>query len=522
MRNLKGKRAWALILAVVIAASIASCGRPVSSEGGPQSKEGALFSEPTEISIAMSSDPTWPNNNNWKLWQYMREATGATFKVQAIPTEEFFTKVSLMMASPDSLPDLLHITQKRMVDQYATTGAFAAFDDNMDKLPNYQKFLKSLPEKESKELIDMRKSADGKLYNAPAYGTQTVNNARAWMYRKDVFEKHNLKIPQTYDELYEVCKQLKKLYPNSYPLCFRDGFTKLRMMGPQWKPYLSFDVYYDFNSKKWCYGATDPETREMVVWLSKMREEGLTPPDMIDIKSKTWEELMTTDRGFITLDYIVRVDFFNLLMQKQQPTYNLAVMQPPMKNANEGYHKMCKINIDMSGYAICNTGDKNRMNNAFKMVDWMYTDEAEQLLGWGKEGETFEMKDGRRQFILPKQDDTPRNLYGISSFGLYQRLPVDAYESTYSKAQIDACREATQYLEDYVNPMWWLSFTDDESKRITDLDLEISDYTKSMISKFIQGQEPISKWDQFVADFKEFNLDEYLGIYDTAYKRVVK
>ena len=139
----------------------------------------------------------------------------------------------------------------------------------------------------------------------------------------------------------------------------------------------------------------------------------------------------------------------------------------------------------LSGYAICNTGKKENMENAFKLVDWMYTDEAAELLSWGKEGETYEVKDGRRQFILPKEGDTPRSLYGISSFGLYQRMYPEAYEATYSTAQIEACQEAMDYLEDYVNPLWWLSFNDEEQKRVADLDLEISNYSQEWIGKFI-------------------------------------
>ena len=77
------------------------------------------------------------------------------------------------------------------------------------------------------------------------------------------------------------------------------------------------------------------------------------------------------------------------------------------------------------------------------------------------------------------------------------------------------------YLEDYVNPLWWLSFNDEEQKRVADLDLEISNYSQEWIGKFISGQEPISKWDEFVEGMKDFDVDELLSIYDTAYKRAL-
>ena len=42
---------------------------------------------------------------------------------------------------------------------------------------------------------------------------------------KAIFKKHNLKAPETYEELYNVCKQLKALYPDSYPFCTRSMST---------------------------------------------------------------------------------------------------------------------------------------------------------------------------------------------------------------------------------------------------------------------------------------------------------
>ena len=265
----------------------------------------------------------------------------------------------------------------------------------------------------------------------------------------------------------------------------------------------------------------EPVTRDMVEWLAKMVKEGLAPPNMVDIKTKEWEELVASDRGFITLDYIVRIDYFNQMLQPSEPSFELALMQPPKSSATEGYHKMCRLGLDLSGYAVCNTGKTENVNNAFKFIDWMYTDEATELLSWGKEGETYEMKDGKREFILPKEDDTPRGLYGISSFGLYQRLYPEAYEATYTEKQITAIRDATQYLEDYVNPMWWLSLTDEETSRATDIDLELGNYCQMWVGKFIAGQEPISKWDEFVAGMKEFDVDEYIAIYSAAYQRAM-
>lgn len=516
------KRILAGILAGGMMLSFAACGDQKGNDDTQlQGSGGAVFDKPTEIKIAISSHPSWPYNENWKMWQYLQEATGAVTKVQAIPDSDFDTKVSLMMASPSELPDLLHFTHKYSVDQYTSSGALVAIDDNLDKMPNYVKFFDSLPQEQADEMKMQRRSGDGKIYAPPVYGTQTVNGLRTWIYRKDIFEKENLAVPTTYDEVYETAKILKERYPNSYPLCFREGMDKLRMMGSQWKEYFSYDIYYDFNEKKWSYGVTEPIMKDVVTYLRKLYDEKLVPLDFLTMNTKTWEELMSTDRGFITIDYIVRIDYFNLLSRKENPAYTLATMEPPAANVSTGKRQLPQLNFDFTGYTVCNTGDSERIDNAFKLLDWMYSDEGAELMGWGKEGETYEVVDGKKQFILPNPDDTPRSLYGAGSYGLYQRMDVAANEAGYTEEQITECHKALQYTEAHANPMWWLPFNDEEQQRKAELSTEIDEYVKEMLSKFIMGQEPLSKWDQFQKELHEMNIDELVSIFDTAYARVM-
>ena len=259
---------------------------------------------------------------------------------------------------------------------------------------------------------------------------------------------------------------------------------------------------------------------EMIKYLRKMMDENLVQPDFVNINTKTWEELMSTDRGFITLDYIVRIDYFNLPTRQQNPQYTLAAIKPPRADLPTGKNALPQLNFDFTGYTICNTGKQERIENAVKVLDWMYSDEGAELLGWGKEGETYEEIDGRRQFILPKADDSPKLLYGVGTAGLYQRIDPSANEATYSVEQIEECHKALEYIEPHVNPMWWLPFNEEEQKRKTELHSEIDEYVKEMLSKFLLGQEPLSSWDSFQESLKKMNLEELLDIYTQAYDRV--
>lgn len=519
------KRLVAWIIAGVMILSFAAC----SSDEGQQDKGSEesqtsteqLFEPGTEISMAVGSHPSWPYDENWNMWRYFREATGVNFQVQAIPNTDILTKVNLMMASPDTLPDLIYLDGKLPTDDFAKQGALIAIDDYLDIMPNYTKFWDSIPEEERKARLDMRKSYDGKTYFPQNYGTDSRQGIRAWMYRKDIFEKHNLEVPTTMDELYTVAKKLKELYPNSYPFCQREGLRNIGVMGSQWKPYFTWELYYDFDNEQWNYGAIEPTMLEIVTYMRKLYEEELLPPEYLTGTVKTWEELMSTDRGFITADFVVRIDNFNNVLRNENPDYTLAAMVPPVPDTDTASTKVNKFNVDTKGYTICNTGNQERIENAIRLVDWMYSDEAAELLSWGKEGETYEVIDGERHFIRPENGDI-EGAYGVFSYGTYLRVDPDAAIDIASEEQQAGIKIALENTIENYNPWYWISLADEEKTEYDQLNDSIQTYVEENLSKFLTLQKPLSEWDAYVQGVKDLGIDRVIEIYDIAYQRVTQ
>jgi len=520
------KRVLAMLAAAALMLSLAACAPKNAGNDGDTAGEwtgDTLFSPDTEFSITFSSNTSWPFNENWKFWQYFKEAIGGNLKVTTIPSDDYTTKLPLMMASPEELPDAMHMFQKdQQIAPYALQGAFVSFDDNMDKMPNYSAFLDSLDEIERTDLIRQNKCGDGKSYSAISHGTHYTSGVRTWFYRQDVFEKHGLTAPKDYNELYEVCKKLKELYPNSYPLCFRDGLFKIEELTTAWKPYFSQSFYYDFNNEVWLCGAQDDIMKEIIAFFLKMTNEGLLNPDWLSITGKGWEELMSTDRGFISFDYAGRIDFFNTPMREQNPEYNLAFMAPPAANVEGGRQSVAKTNIVGSGYVIPNTGDEEGIANAFKFIDWLYTDEACELLSWGKEGETYEVVDGKKKYII-SPDETIQVKYGVGTSGLWQRMDKEAFEQTLTPENTAACYQTLEYSEDFVHPGWWLSFNEEESKIRAQYLEAVRSYSAEQMSKFLLGQTPVTDetWADFQAGLIEMGVEQVLDTYTTAYNRAV-
>ena len=247
------KRILALLLAVCMVAALAACGPQGGSTAGeaPWGEDGKPFTKDTTIKITVSSHASYPYDATWKMWEYFVEGSGATIDVDAVIGSDYNTKVNLMVADSKNFPDLMDVPDKALLDKHAASGAFVAIDDWMDKMPNYSAALNAIEEGVREGLLRERRSADAKHYQPVVLGTSTVANAQGWLYREDIFKKHGIKSPETLDDLYNACKKLKELYPDSYPLVLQGGMGAITRIAPAFKPYLDYGVYYDFEAEMW-------------------------------------------------------------------------------------------------------------------------------------------------------------------------------------------------------------------------------------------------------------------------------
>ncbi len=518
------KRILALLAAVAMMLSLAACAPKDAvqgdSTGDQAAADGTLFDNAPTIKLMVTSATSWPYNENWPMWKLFREKTGANLEVTAVPDVDFGTKVSLLMANSEEFPDMMFSVGSNLGNQYGPDGAMIAISDNLDKMPNFTAFWESIPEIERESYMVQKTAGDGKIYMPPIYGTDGVGNVQTWMYRKDIFEKHGLETPNTMDELYEVCKKLKELYPNSYPLCFRMGIHRLDSIGHSWKQHMTYHPYYNYNTNKWEFGPLQPEFKEMIEFFGKMVDDGLLQPDFMTVNTSDWETLMSADRGFITVDYLVRIDQFNSTVRPSNPEYTLAVMQPP-KGGENGVNKVIRQFYENTGYVICNTRNEERINNAIKLLDWMYSPEGIEFQSWGEEGVTYEEVNGERKWLLPDGGD-PYNDLGIATPGLYMCVDPQANRKLYSDEQNAQCDLARSHNNDYPSPFFTMAFAEDVDDERTDLWTGINSYCGEVLTKMMLGQTPMSEWENFTNELENMGIERLLEIYQATYDSIAK
>ncbi len=516
------KKLIALTLATVMLLALCACGGNSVNSGNAGSgdiPEGKAIADDAVLNVTITSHASWPYEESWKVWEYIKEEVGGTVNITAVPIADFGTKFPLIMADRENFPDVLAIhNQPSSFSSYCTQGAFVPFDDYPEIMTDYNAFWESVSEEE-REMQKFRTHLDGKIYRTPIYGMERQKNVRCWLYRKDIFDKHNLKVPETIDEVYEVSKKLKELYPESYPFCVRTGFDNMCLIGPSFKEYFYHTLYYDFNNDKWSYGATEDVMKDIVLFYNKMVAEGLTPANLFTIKAAEWQELITTDRGFIMADYQTRIDFFNSMARTKNPGFNLTAMVPPKANTPTATNKVNKYNVDPTGAMVLNTGDESRIENAMRYVNWFYSDEGTEIVSWGKEGETYEIVDGKKKFIV-EEGSSAILQYGFQTIGSYFRIDPDAADAASSDEQVATTDMILENTVAYYNPARWVSLTDEEATLAADYNTSIASFVTENLTKFIIGQRPMSEWDAFKAELLELPVDELLAVYEAAYNRI--
>lgn len=292
------------------------------------------------------------------------------------------------------------------------------------------------------------------------------------------------------------------------------------MIGSEWKPYFTYGVYYDFNAQKWSYGATEDTMRDIVEYFLKLRAEGLVPPDFLTINTKTWEELVLTNRGFIMPEYQTRISYFHAAARGINPEFTLGAMLPPKADTPTGQNMISKQNIDPTGYIICNTGNSERIQNAVKIIDWFYSDEGSELMSWGREGETYSVVNGKKQFVSGDSGESINALYGFQTLGTYLRIDPPAADAIAPAEQSDTTDFVLEHTAPYSNPYSWVALDSEQQKIQNDIGVAINTYAEETLSKFLLGQKPLSEWDEFQKELREMGCDRLIEAYAQAYARM--
>jgi len=534
------KKIISLLLAFVLVLSFTGCVKTSDKESGnteskiadnQKSNSGDESTEPKfdtaglalpiskdkiEIEYMISEHANNPVKEDWIVFKELEKVTNIKLKLQPVGAD-YGQKLNLMVSS-GQLPELF-TSNTDFGKMYGVEGALIPISDYLKKMPNYSKFLAENPQTK-KDLA----ASDSKIYNAVHYGHEVFG--QGWLYRMDILKKHNLNVPKTYDEFYEVCKKLKEIYPDSYPFSHRKKNSITAEIGVQWGT--GYGVYYNFDTKKFQYGSTEDNFRDMLMFLKKLYDEGLMDQEWATLSAKQWEDRMTNEQSFITYDYLARIKVFNPAMAEKNPEYNIEAVLPPKAPNGKALITTTydKNGTAMEGFMV--SKNNKHPEETFKLLDFLYSRYGQIITNLGVEGVTYKKEangnlvwvDDIKSSISPNGTKHYTNDFGFIALGTYTVVTPEVRMLTREKGY----KEAVELYENNdiatgSNPQ--ISMTESELDVVKNK-TSLADFVDEQIMKFVLGERDFSEWDAYVKEVKDKGVDDLVKVYNDALDRYNK
>ena len=468
-----------------------------------------LDTDDTVITTVVSSEY---NLNESYFAESIRKATGINFQIESSPSSTTTQKLRVLIAGGD-LPDIMPMigTIDDMND-LGMQGAFEPVTPYIDKLPNFKSIF---VDGEESWVMKSYQATDKNIYLIPGYDYNRAVN-HGMLYRKDIFDKHGIKMWNNLDEFYEVLKKLKELYPDSTPFVSKNAEGIVGKLGTGWG-LVNEDMFYNEETGVWRYSDTQPETKEILDLLKKLYTEGLLDVEFLTCTQAAWTQKMTQrDKAFVTFDWIGRLDMFKEQTKDSIPEYDLRWANPigPKKTVKT-------LEKVASGHSVAKN-DKSLL--AMKLCDFLLSPAGAQLSTIGVEGETFEInKRGYASFPELGGEEKVNTIdeigdkYGL--FQLYKRADRRASYFDYTERE----KEAQEYAEDkaHMEPLDpKLTFTKDELEIRTKYFSELKRATKEFYVQYIMNPNAGDKeWNDWLEKAEKHGVSQLEKIYNDAQKR---
>lgn len=359
------------------------------------------------------------------FFKKLEEVIGCKINVTRYEPEQFTVKMNAAIQS-NRMPDIIVSgLEHAAYNVYGEQGAFVNFlaPENIVKMPHLAKVLEN---EEIASQVEFYKSENGGLYGSVTWDHNRLIN-HGWMYRKDIFEKHGIEMWTDSESFLDVLRQLKQLYPDSYPLT---GATMRDAFGRVVNNYGINYQYnaYDWEKKEWYLGSNAEGFYETLMVFQTAWNEGLCDPDMFTNKVGDIDTAILNGTSFVYNSWIGRMDIENKAGKAKDPTFQVSYA-PQIGDGKANQQEQVNVNsLHINAQSASDVRDA-----CMAIFDYLYSEEGIFLSTIGEEGVTFDTVDGKR--VYKNADGTPMENPTIQTleeqFGLWNTYRSVHKESVY-------------------------------------------------------------------------------------------
>ena len=497
-----------------------------STSASSAADDGTVSDKPVTFTFMYSGD----YNPDYKALKKMTELTNVTLDVTAIPDSDYDTRNQLIINTGEDMPDLISKTKPTAAQ--ALSGVLLPISDYYDQMPHFMKFIK---DNNLQYLIDNARQSDGKVYELPVNTKEVLTATKQIFVRKDIFEKNNIAIPTSYDELYTAAKKLKEIYPDSSPIQVIYGNGNLLDMmalsfgtSAGWGKGID-NFHYDTDKNEWVFAPTTNEYKTMLQYLNKLYSEKLFNQEYTTFSGDMYAQLASTDKAFILMaDWLgCEKPYAKALQDAGEKNAEWVPIYPLSGPAGAYLNRVS--NSTQTMVVSAEAKDKDYFPQLIKWIDWMYSDEGADLFSWGIEGETYTVNASGKKILnkdvkCAAQPDGKIDMtkeYGTSNNCFTFVYPYDQEVATMEDDYKELIqKEIDQKAFPTCEPS--IPLTEDDVDEQSLYSTNLNDYVDQMVTKFIMGGESFDNWDTFVEECNSKGASQLSDLYNTAWKNKQK
>lgn len=521
------------MIAASLAAGLAGCS---SSDGGQSQKQNQeettvaaeeFTGEPVEAVYPLTEEKkqltVYAKNSNSSVLSSYNEIEAFKKAAEKLGVELVWShpvtgsetdQYNLMIASQD-LPDII------FWDFSSTSTKLTGLLDNgsaidMDALirqyaPNYMKALET-----DEILMKQALTDEGKLaamYKLEPTAARLVTSGP--FMRKDLLDEYGLKVPVTIEDWYNSLKTFKE-HGVEAPLTVvnSEPRTSLYFTMSAFQTYYSF--YNDPNTEEVIFGPITENYREWLREMNRWYEEGLIDPEYTATDRKVLSSNMTGGKSAATMGMLSgAIGNYTKTGRETNPDYELVGCPWPIKKEGDTPFVInYEASVRVGGMGAVVTSRCQDPALAVSVLDYFYSEEGQNLLNWGVEGETYTTSsDGSKSFTdtIMASDKTPAQMiapYAIPTLGFTKMMDFDAWAqiSLSLPEQIEANKTWAEGDISMMLPNLELSSEkNDEYNKIMN---EIKTYVDENQIKFITGSQNLDEdFDKYVEQIKKMRIE---------------
>ena len=463
--------------------------------------------------------------------------------------DEINAQYQAMLAS-GNYPDVIQWQHNNSyaggVSQLYADGIIIELNDVIDKyMPNYKALLEAHP-----EVAKTLKDDEGRyLYFTvinPLSTPEEKVSATWWglQGRKDWMENVGIEeVPTTIDAWYEMLVAFRDLDPNGNSvqdeIPFDAGQAGLLYFLPAYD--ILSGVYVDPDTGKVAYGEYTQNYKDYLETMSKWYAEGLIKDVYLEDGSvATATEKDNDIYADLAGSWMGLSNYWEQrLPQVLEKNPNADFIAFPWIEDAQGRVYATDYNIGYGDrYSACISVDCQNVEAAARLIDMMYTEEGTNCTTWGTiEGDPInpEWTHGHGTYTVDENgvkhetewaNQITENFYDGAFANKYRYAMSHVSFPRWGAGDYLAATRETHYVE---SAMLWGSASneleypaaivlsvDAQKAAAPQLD-EINSYISEMTKKFIEGDEPLTNFDNYMDQLQKMGIEDLIAAYQAAY-----